>query len=171
MGQPTLIENMIEMFKYLDDRFYLDFYLVGNQKYINKLKEISKPYSKIRFLEPLPFNDIIPTMNQYDIGLAFFEPTTFNLRNCLPNKFFEYIQARLMLAIGPSYDMKKIVEQYELGIVSKNFDSKELAIELNKLSYDDILTYKENSNIASKELCYENESKKLTAILDKLLKK
>ena len=76
-----------------------------------------------------------------------------------------------MLAIGPSYDMKKIVEQYNLGIVSKNFDSKELAIELNKLSYEDILIYKENSNIASKELCYENESKKLTAILDKLLKK
>ena len=165
------LENMIEMFKYLDDRFYLDFYLVGNQKYINKLKEISKPYSKIRFLEPVPFNDIIPTMNQYDIGLYLLEPTGFNTEYALPNKFFEYIQARLMLAIGPSYDMKKIVEQYNLGIVSKNFDSKELAIELNKLSYEDILIYKENSNIASKELCYENESKKLTAILDKLLKK
>ena len=56
-------------------------------------------------------------------------------------------------------------------VMSKNFDSKELAIELNKLSYEDILIYKENSNIVSKELCYENESKKLTAILDKLLKK
>ncbi|MCT7473089.1 glycosyltransferase family protein [Aliarcobacter cryaerophilus] len=165
------LENMIEMFKYLDNRFSLDFYLVGNQTYTNQLKKLAKSFPKIRFLEPVPFNDIIPTMNQYDIGLYLLEPTGFNTEYALPNKFFEYIQARLMLAIGPSYDMKKIVEQYNLGIVSKNFDSKELAIELNKLSYEDILIYKENSNIASKELCYENESKKLTAILDKLLKK
>lgn len=163
------LENMIEMFKYLDNRFSLDFYLVGNQTYTNQLKEIAKPFPRIRFLEPVPFNDIIPTMNKYDVGLYLLEPTGFNTEYALPNKFFEYIQARLMLAIGPSYDMKKIVEQYELGIVSKNFDSKELAIELNKLSYDDILTYKENSNIAAKELCYENESKKLTIILDELL--
>lgn len=163
------LENMIEMFKYLDNRFSLDFYLVGNQNYTNQLKEIAKPFPTIRFLEPVPFNDIIPTMNQYDVGLYLLEPTGFNTEYALPNKFFEYIQARLMLAIGPSYDMKKIVEQYNLGIVSRNFDSNELAIELNKLSYDDILTYKENSNIAAKELCYENESKKLTVILDELL--
>jgi hypothetical protein len=163
------LENMIEMFHTLDKRFSLDFYLVGNQTYINQLKKRAKHFLQIRFLQPVAFKDIIPTMNQYDVGLYLLEPTGFNTEYALPNKFFEYIQARLMLAIGPSYDMKKIVEQYKLGVVSKSFDSKELAMELNKLTHENIITYKNNSNVAAKELCYENESKKLTAILDDLL--
>ena len=165
------LENMIKMFHTLDERFTLDFYLVGNRRYIKKLKAMAKPFPQIRFLDPVPFKEIIPTINKYDVGLYLLEPTGFNTKYYLPNKFFEYIQARLMLAIGPSYDMKKIVEQYKLGIVSKSFDPSDLAKELNKLSYKDILTYKKNSDLAAKELCFENESKKIILIIEELLKK
>lgn len=165
------LENMIKMFYYLDERFFLDFYLVGNKKYISKLKEIAKPFQRIRFLEPVNYNDIIPTLNQYDIGVYLLEPTGFNTKYSLPNKFFEYIQARLMLAIGPTPDMKKICEQYKIGIVSNTFDPSELAEKLNKLSYNDILKYKENADLAAKELCFENESKKLIDIIEQLLMK
>ena len=76
-----------------------------------------------------------------------------------------------MLAIGPTPDMKKICEQYKIGIVSNTFDPSELAEKLNKLSYNDILKYKENADLAAKELCFENESKKLIDIIEQLLMK
>lgn len=159
------IENMIYLFNFLDDRFSLDFYLVGDESYINELKKIAKEFPQIRFQEPVPYSEIIPTMNLYDIGLYLLEPTGFNTRYSLPNKFFEYIQAGLMLAIGPSYDMKKIVKKFELGITSSTFKPIDLANKLNKLSPNQIKQYKTNVTIASKELCYENESQKILEII------
>jgi hypothetical protein len=165
------LEKMIEMFKYLDDRFYLDLYLVNyyNKKYIEYLRKLAKPFPQIRFLNPLPFNEIIQTLNKYDIGLYLLEPNGVNIKYSLPNKFFEYIQARLMIAIGPSIEMEKLVSKYNLGIVSNTFNPKDLANALNNLTYEDIWKFKLNSDFAAKELCFEKESQKLLKIIDELI--
>lgn len=163
------LENMIYMFKYLDERFFLDFYLVGDNKYIKQLKKMSSFCNRIRFLDPISYEKIIISLNKYDIGLYLLEPTNYNTKHALPNKFFEFIQARLMLAIGPSEEMKKLVEQYNIGIISNSFAPEDLANRLNNLTYDDIFLYKKNSDIAAKELCYEKESEKLLNLIQKLI--
>jgi hypothetical protein len=163
------LENMIYMFKYLDNRFYLDFYLVGNKNYINELKRKSEPFKeRIRFLDPIPFNQIITSLHNYDIGLYLLEDTNFNTRFSLPNKFFEFIQARLMVAIGPSPEMSKIVEQYELGVVSENFKPYSLAKKLNSLQADAILKFKQNSSVAARIFCYENEATKIKSKIEEI---
>ena len=54
----------------------------------------------------------LPRMaNDYDVGLYLLPPTNFNQRYALPNKFFEFIQGRLAIAIGPSPEMAKLVER------------------------------------------------------------
>lgn len=163
------LENMIYMFKYLDNRFHLDFYLVGNKNYINELTRKSEPFKeRIRFLDPIPFNQIITTLNNYDIGLYLLEDTNFNTRFSLPNKFFEFIQARLMVAVGPSPEMSKIVKQYELGVVSENFRPHSLAKKLNSLNADTILKFKQNSSVAAKIFCYENEATKIKSKIEEI---
>lgn len=163
------LENMIDAFLFLDDRFTLDFYLVGEKKYIKELKERASPYPQIRFLDPVEFSSIGRMLSSYDIGLCLLEATTFNLRHCLPNKFFEFIQARLMLAIGPSPDMAELVKEHKCGIVSDSFNAKDLAEKLNVLTTEQILEYKKNSDNAAKILCWETESQKLTAVINGLL--
>lgn len=74
-----------------------------------------------------------------------------------------------MLAIGPSPEMRRLTEQYNLGVVSSSFNPAELSKILNSLSDDDIYKYKLNSHLAAKELCFEKESKKLERILERLL--
>lgn len=166
------IENMIEMVNNLDGRFHLDLYLLTNKEvrneYLKELKELAASNPRIRFFDPVPFNDIVPMLNKYDIGLYFLEPAVFNLEFALPNKFFEFIQGRLMLAIGPSPDMAKLVKQYNCGVVSEVFDVKELAGLLNKLSADDIEQFKINSHKAAQELCFEEESKILIRVLSNI---
>lgn len=159
------IESMIEVFSLLDDRFTLDFYLVGNKKYINELKKLADPHENIYFKTPMPFEDIISTLNCYDIGFYYLEPTGFNVKHCLPNKLFEFIQARLMVALGPSPDMTKLVLEYQCGIVSGSFESESMAHMLNELTTEKILKYKSNSDIAAKVLCFEQEGKKLQKII------
>jgi hypothetical protein len=59
---------------------------------------------------------------------------TFNLKYILPNKFFEFIQARLAVAIGPSVEMKRLVKEWDCGIVAANFEAKSMAAEINRLT-------------------------------------
>ena len=165
-GRNRKIENMIEVVKRLDGRYTLDFFLVGSTKYISELKDKASSCSRIKFNDPVCYQSIIPTLQNYDIGFFYVEPTTFNLLNCLPNKFFEYIQARLAIAIGPSPCMQEIVENNKCGFIANEFSIDSMVQTLQKLSIDLIDIAKENSNQAALNLCHEAESKLLNKILD-----
>ena len=163
------IENLIDVVSLLDDRFSLDLILVGNPRYQQELRRKAAGMKRINFVEPVVFEEIIPTIAKYDIGFFYYEPTGFNIAHCLPNKFFEYIQARVMIAIGPSPDMAEIVHEYQCGIVAEEFSVHSMAKALNALTADDIDEYKRNSDKAARELCFEKESGKLVSILKKLV--
>lgn len=160
------LENMIDMFSMLDDRFTLDFYLTGSPSYKNELQKRAAGQDRIRFLDPVPFNQILPMLQNYDIGLYLLEPTGFNTEYALPNKFFEFIQARLMLAIGPSPDMASLLMEYDCGIVSDDFKPETMARALNALTADVIMQKKMASDRAARDLCFEEEGKKIVSILN-----
>lgn len=165
------LENMISIVRQLDERFTLDLFLTGPNNIIKRLKKISRGDSRIRFFPPVPYLEIIPMLNQYDIGFYFLEPTGFNTTHCLPNKLFEFIQARLAVAIGPSPEMAKVIKKFHCGIVSPTFDCSDMIKELNKLESDHIMKMKRASNIAAKELCFDKEGKKLENIIFNLIQK
>lgn len=154
-NQSRKIENMIEMMKYIDDRFSLDLVLVGKESYINKLKKLSGKNKKIRFLKPVPMQEISKFISQYDIGVYLLEPNSFNNKMALPNKLFEFIQARLVVAIGPSLEMAQIVKKFDCGIVSEDFNPISLAKSINTLDLEKINYYKEQSDKTAKVLCAE----------------
>ena len=162
------LENMIDVFKHLDERFELDFYLVGKYCYLSTLKKRADGYPRIRFRDPVPFLEIGNMLSKYDIGIFFSEPITFNLRYCLPNKLFEFIQARLMVAIGPSPDMADLVNHYQCGLVTESFDPVEMAASLNALNENGIMRFKHQSHKAALELRWEEEKKKYFSILEDL---
>jgi hypothetical protein len=87
----------------------------------------------------------------------------------LPNKFFEFIQARLAIAIGPSIEMKKIVDQYDCGIVSSDFEPRTLALELNKLTTDKLMYYKSQSHKAAEVLNAETTGKRVHELVSELI--
>ena len=45
----------------------------------------------------------------------------------MPNKFFEYIQARIVPAIGPSPEMARIAREWDCGIVADDYTPEALA--------------------------------------------
>mgnify|MGYP000689171715 CR=1 FL=1 len=143
-------------------------YLVGNTLTINALKRAAEGGERVRFRDPVNFNNIIQMLNNYDVGFFYVEPTTFNLLNCLPNKFFEFIQARLAIAIGPSPDMSAIVRQYDCGIVSENFSVGSMAAALNALTVDEIDLFKTKSDRAARDLNFDVESEVLLKALHEL---
>ena len=163
-------EMMIEMMDFVDDRFTLDLMMmVINRTYWNKIVKMVEQRPNVRIVPPVSMQEIVPTISHYDIGLFLVPPTNFNLKHTLPNKLFEFIQARLAVAIGPSIDMKKIVDQYKCGIVSSEFNPQSLAAELNKLTMERIAELKGNSNRAASELNAEVSGKRVQKIVSELI--
>jgi hypothetical protein len=160
---------MIEVVKELSGLFYLDFYLVGDIDEINKLKSVASNCEWIFFKEAVDFNDLVNILSNYDLGFYLLQPTSFNTKNALPNKFFEFIQARLGVIIGPSPEMMAIVNKYENGFVSKDFSVQSMVSLLKSLKLDDVAKMKMASNLASKELCWEKESLKLENMINNSL--
>lgn len=164
------LEIMIEMMDHLDKRFSLDFMLVNsNSGYYRFLKSLANNKSNIRFLDPVPMKKIVMFLNQYDIGIFILPPTTLNYRYSLPNKFFEFIQARLAVVIGPSIEMAKIVKRYDIGIVSEDFKPETMAKELNRLTNEKIEYYKFQSDKFAQELSFERNRQKFENLVENLL--
>ena len=163
------IELMIELMDYLDERFTLDLYLIKYHKsYYDELINLAAKNNNINIYKEIELENINDTLVNYDIGIIMFEPTTFNLEYCLPNKLFEFIQAGLLLVSYPLPNIKSIINVYNVGKVSDNYDLKEIANLLNSLSIDEINQFKLNSQIASKELNLKQNNKKLINIINEL---
>jgi len=161
------LELMIKMMRYLDpDKYELTFMLVrSDPEYYNHLVQISKKYKNIRFIEPVNFSEIPKTLNDYDLGIFLILPEIFNYKYALPNKLFEFIQARLAIVIGPSIEMVKIVSRYNLGVHSKDFTPKSLAKTIIQLTPEKIMEYKKNSDKHAKELSAEDNMNKIKEII------
>jgi hypothetical protein len=108
-------------------------------------------------------------LNRYDIGVFLLPPTNFNYRYALPNKLFEFIQARLAVAIGPSPEMARLVRQYCCGVIADDFTPEALAASLNRLTGADIDRLKQASHAAAKELCFEKNAPILLKMVERVL--
>lgn len=164
------IENMIRMMNLLDERFELDFMLVASSgRYLESLKRLASSNPRIRFLEPVPMREIVRTISRYDMGIYILEPNSFNNRMALPNKFFEFIQARLAVAIGPSPEMARIVRENDLGIVAEDFSAEALARALAGLGADEIDAYKQNSHAAAPMLSAEQNADRFLQLIARVI--
>lgn len=164
------LDRMINMFDFLDDRFTLTFMLrPGPRGYLSTLKQRAARYPQIRFLDPVPVVDICSVTNRFDVGVFLLPPSNFNYAHALPNKFFEFVQARMAIAIGPSPEMSRYVNEYDLGVVSPDFSPRSLAIELNGMTIEDCWRYKKSAHAAAGSLALSRFAAEFESIVSSAL--
>ena len=164
------LEEMIETVRFLDERFSLDLVLVKrDDAYLERLHRLAADEPRIRFLPPVPMPELPAFANAYDIGLYLLNATNFNRRYALPNKFFEFVQARLAVAIGPSPEMASLVHRYGFGVVSQDHRPRSLADTLLRLDAEQVWQLKQRAHAAAPELCAEREGERLLELVDGLL--
>lgn len=164
------LDSMIQLMDLVDNHFWLHFYLIGETSYLAELEVLAKG-KNIVFHIPVSNDKLIDELNQYDIGLYLLDDTILNHKYCLPNKLFEYTQARLMMAITPNIEMAKYVSKYDLGVISTDFTIQSMANRLNGLSATDIKKYKENTDAASDVERDENNRKLIYKLVASLIDK
>ncbi len=161
------LENMVDTMRELDDRFVLDFMLVESEAgYIQKLRNRAARDERIRFIPPVALPDIVAATNAYDLGLFLLEPANFNYRHALPNKLFEFVQARLGVAIGPTPDMADVVRQHGLGIIADDFTPAAMARALRTLTPARVAAFKQRAHESAHELSANRDAERLRRLVD-----
>jgi glycosyltransferase involved in cell wall biosynthesis len=171
------LELMIDMMELLDDRFTLDLMLMvpgsasaNTRNYLQELKDKTANHSRVKIVPPVKSSEIVETINQYDVGVFLIPPINFNYAHTLPNKLFDFIQARLAIAIGPTPDMAAIIRRFDNGIIAEDFTPASLAKKLNSLTAEKILYYKRQSLIAAGEVNAEKNEILINELVEKILR-
>lgn len=152
------LERLIFMMDHLGHKFSLDLFLLANNpKYVNKLKQLARTRSNVKIHPPLAYTEIVSQTVKFDIGIFMTPPNSKNLALMLPNKFFQFVQARLAVASGPTQDMAEIIRTQKNGIVFEGFEAESAAQTLKRFSYKDIAEMKQNSHRIAHEFSTEHQ--------------
>lgn len=132
----------------------LDLYLMPNDVvYLEQLTALAKALGpRVQLREPVPQVELVDRLNAYDVGLHVLPPSSFNNANALPNKFFDYVQARLGLIIGPSPEMSRRLEEYGFGAVASDFTVQAVREVLDGLTITTVTEWKARSDTAAESL-------------------
>ena len=164
------LEVMIDAMAHLDDRFLLDFMLVPSDPgYVKTLVNRASSDPRIAFVPPLAPEEVVEKLSHYDVGLCTYAPYSFNGLHSLPNKFFDFIQARLCIAAGPLPEVGRLVEQNNCGVVARDFTADALAMTLRALDRQKVEACRRAADVAAAEYCYERNAEVMLDIVRGLL--
>ena len=117
--------------------------------------------SRVHLLPPKPQQEVISYASGADVGIIALQQTRLNHRLALPNKLFEYLMARLPVAVGRLPNVCAIVEKYGIGRVFDETNPDDIAYSIEEiLSEDTYRSLKRATHRAARELSWENESEK-----------
>ncbi|HDP76538.1 MAG TPA: glycosyltransferase [Bacteroidales bacterium] len=181
--QPTLIyqgvlnvgrgiELAIDMMKQLPGYKLL---IVGSGDVEIKLRKQMREnnlFDRVQFLGQLtPDNLKLITPTAW-LGLSLEEDMGLNYRYALPNKLFDYIAANVPVLVSDLPEMRKVVEEFEIGIVASSRNPIELANQIADL-LDDKKRYEsisKNVKKAAEQLTWQNEEPKLLNLINGVIK-
>lgn len=165
------IELMIKTMKFLPE---YKLWIAGAGDIENELHALVKEMhfeDKVIFLGRVPANELHKYTIKAKLGLSFEEDLGLNYRYALPNKLFDYIQARIPVLVSNLPEMKNVVENYKIGALLRSKEPEAIANQINTLLNNsvELELYQSNLELAAQELCWENEKQKLLAIFDKAI--
>jgi glycosyltransferase involved in cell wall biosynthesis len=159
-------EEMLEAIQLVDDAILI---FVGDGDVIKSLQDSvaqNKWEEKIQFFGKRPYDELMNFTMLSDVGVSMDKDTNINYRYSLPNKIFDYIHAGIPQLVSDLPEVRKIVQENEVGLISPSHDPKIIAEKLNLLFSDKELydRLQENTNRAAINLNWKNECKVLEEI-------
>ena len=163
------LEEAILAMKHVKTRATL--LIIGTGDIIEKLKQLVREESlndRVIFMGQIPLEDLHPYTLMADLGLSIEKDVSINYHYCLPNKFLDYIQARVPVLVSPMPEMLAITEKYRIGEVIESHDPLYLAEKFDALLNDPVklAEYRKNLATAASELCWEKEEPILVKIFE-----
>ena len=153
------IKPVIDSLKFLKN---VDLVIIGYGKVKDELVAYvikSKMDKRVHFLGRIPHEKLANYTRLADIGMVLEEPLGKSFSFSLPNKLFDFIHNEVPVLASPLIEVKKIIEEYKVGLLIKNYNPEHIAERIVLLLEDKELrrNIKNNQKNSKKELCWENE--------------
>jgi len=116
---------------------------------------------KVKFLGKLCPDELRQITPKADVGLSIEENNGLSYYYSLPNKISDYIQSRVPVVVSNFPEMTNIVKTFQVGEIIENHSPEHLAKKINLVLENGKAFYLHNLNVASDELCWENEEDKI----------
>ncbi|MDP2671605.1 MAG: glycosyltransferase family 4 protein [bacterium] len=166
------LRQLLESVVYWPENFGL--VLMGGGPIKTQLEKLARNLGiekKIVFLESVPLEQLLDYTSSADLGVVPMLKTNLNQYLATPNKLFEYLVAGLPVAVSNMKEMKKLVEEEEIGVVFDPENPKEIASKINQV-LNEVGVYEKMKNNALKaaegRYNWQLEEKKLFAIYKRL---
>ena len=133
---------------------------------LKRMVESENLEEKVMFLPTLDYEDLMKMTSVADLGLSLDKPMSLNQIYSLPNKLFDYVQARVPVLTSDLPEIRRIVDTYQVGLVCGEVTPQAIsrcireAVHEKKLKSD----LRENLDLAARELCWENEESRLIGL-------
>ena len=166
------IEALIEATLMLDDRFSLDLYLVRAKQdggYFDALARRAEGSKRVTIHPAVRPDELPATLNGYDLGIYALPQETVNHRLMLPNKFFDFVQARLGLVFGPAVETDALIARHGLGVVTRGYAASDIAEALFSLGAAEVAAFKANAHAAAAELSSESDEATERGLMQRLI--
>ena len=160
-------EEVLTAMQYLQNCILL---IIGSGDVLPALQKMTKELqleNKVIFKTKMPFEELRQYTCNSDLGLAIDKDTNLNYHFSLPNKLFDYIHAGIPVLASDLPELKKIINDYDIGYFLQNHDPKNIAATIEYI-FENAERYKmlkSNTEKAREELCWENEEKNLLQII------
>lgn len=133
--------------------------------------EQNKLANKVVFTGALSPEELLNYTQVADMGFSLEEDMGLNYRFALPNKLFDYVQARIPVLVSDLPVMKQIVEEYKVGkVLIGERNPENLSKAFNELLNTNPDKFNVQLENAAKTLNWENEQKVLLDILEEVTK-
>lgn len=155
------IDKMIEAMQHLEDA---EFHIAGRGPFMETYQNLTQKLgleNKVKFLGNLHPEELRKITQKADVGLSIEENKGLSYFYSLPNKISDYIQARVPVVTSPFPEMKKIVDKYSVGELIDSHEPNHLAEKVKLVLDNGRAHYLPQLEIASQDLCWENEAPKI----------
>ncbi|MCO7274286.1 glycosyltransferase family 1 protein [Cellulosimicrobium cellulans] len=151
------LENMVRAVASSTADVRLTLFLTGNDPaYVAELRTLAEGLGgRVRVEDAVPHDELLAVVNSYDVGIHVLPPTVTNNALALPNKFFDYVQARVGVVVGPTPAMAGLVREHGLGAVTDGFDADAIRAVVDELTPERVAGWKRAAAAAARELSAE----------------
>ena len=155
---------LIEAMQYIEN---LQLKIAGEgpfkSKIIKKIKTL-KVEHKVQLLGNVHPAQLIPITQNATLGLSLEEDLGLSYRYSLPNKLFDYIQAKTPVVATYLPEIKTIISTYKIGEIIRSHSPEDIANAIKLVCDNGKTYYQKNLEKASKELIWENQESKLLSL-------
>ncbi|HKP96496.1 MAG TPA: glycosyltransferase [Fibrobacteria bacterium] len=147
----------------------IHFAVIGGGPLLEPLRRLAAECGcaeRTHFLGEVDFRELVSLTRGAFAGLAPFQPLSASYRYSLPGKLFEYIQAGVPVVATALPEIRKVVEDYGVGICLESYGPESLAAALRRLREDGALyeSFRRNLARARAELCWEAEEERYLSL-------